>query len=114
MSDDKSSQYLQECLQKGQETGTHRRGRILSGRVGEEVKRIEGSEGEGVGGKGVWQEKEGERKICKSRNEGVKEGGVKVVRRGGRVSNNIKTLEQGAKQRNKIITYFSRFGGNLP
>ena len=53
-----------------------------------------------MGGEGVWQEKEGERKICKSRNEGVKEGGVKVVRRGGRVSNNIKTLEQGAKQRN--------------
>ena len=29
-----SSQYLKEYLQEGQETGTHRRGRRLSGRVG--------------------------------------------------------------------------------
>ena len=32
------------------------------------------------------------------------------MRRGGRVSNLVKTLEQGAKQRNKINSYFSKFG----
>ena len=81
------------------------------GRVGEELKRIEGSEGEGVGGRGAWQEKERESMKCKSRNEGVKERNIRVVRRCGRVSNTVKTLEQGAKQMNKIISYFSKFGG---
>ena len=33
------------------------------------------------------------------------------MRRGGRVSNTIKTLEQGAKQANKLNSYFSKSGG---
>ena len=48
---------------------------------------------------------------CKPRNEGVKERNIRVVRRGGRVSNTVKTLEQGAKQMNKINSYFSKFCG---
>jgi hypothetical protein len=59
-----------------------------------------------VGGKGGCHEKEGEVRICKSRKEGVQEGG-------GRVSNTIKTLEQGAKQKNNIFTYISKFGGGV-
>ena len=50
---------------------------------------------------------------CKSRNEGVKERNIRVVRRGGRVSNTVKTLEQGAKQMNTINSYFSKFGVSL-
>ena len=106
-----SSQYLIEYLQEGQETGTLRSGRRLSGRVGEEVKRLEGGEGGIVGGKGGWKEKEGERMMCKSRKEGVKEGGDRIVRRVGRVSKVAKTLEQGARQKNKISSYISKFGG---
>ena len=75
------------------------------------MKRLEGGEGWIVGGKGGWKEKEGERMICKSRKEGVKEGGGRIVRRGGRVSNTVRTLEQGAKQKNKIFSYISKFGG---
>ena len=33
------------------------------------------------------------------------------MRRGGRVSNTVKTLEQGAKQANKLNSYFSKSGG---
>ena len=40
MRDTISSQYLKEYLLDGQETGTRRSGRRLSGRVGEEVKRL--------------------------------------------------------------------------
>ena len=43
------------------------------------MKRLEGSEGGNVGGKGGWQEKEGEGKICKSQKEGVNEGGGRIV-----------------------------------
>ena len=49
--------------------------------------------------------------ICKPWKEGAKEGDVRIMRRGGRVSNTVKTLEQGDKQRNKILTYFTKFGG---
>ena len=50
-----SSHYLTEYLPK--ETGKHGRGRRLSGRVGEAVRRIEGREGEGVGGEEAHNEK---------------------------------------------------------
>jgi hypothetical protein len=52
----------------------------------------------------MWEGKEGEGRICKSQKEGVKKGGGRIVRRGGRVSNTIKTLEQEPKQKNKIFT----------
>ena len=37
----------------------------------------------------------------------------RIVRRGGRFSNMIKTLEQGAKQSNKIISYFTKSGEGM-
>jgi hypothetical protein len=76
--------------------------------VGEEVRRLE--EDGGVGG--VWMEVVGENLACKSRTEDVKEvrKQSRIVRRGGRVSNILKTLEQGARKANKINTYFSKSG----
>ena len=70
---------------------------------------IEGREGERKGGRGTQkgEEGEGERLVCKPWEGGVSEGGGRSRRRGGRVSNTIKTLEEGAKQINKIYSYFS-------
>ena len=78
--------------------------------MGEAIKRIEEREGEGIGGEEAWKEKEGERLEGKPWKEGVKGGEGRVMRRGGRVSNSVKTLEQGAKQGNKRHSYFTKFG----
>ena len=79
-----SSLYRQEYLQTEGEEETNRRGRRLSGRVGEEVRRLE----EGVGVGGVWLETGEEDMACKSQTEGVKKmkKQSRIVRRGGRVS----------------------------
>ena len=106
-----SSLYRQEYLQTEGEEETNRRGRRLSGRVGEEVRRLE----EGVGVGGVGMEVGGEKLACKSRTEDGKEvrKQSRIVRRGGRVSNILKTLEQGARQANKINKYFSTSGEGM-
>ena len=70
-------------------------GRRLSGRVGEEVRRVEGRVGEGIGVGGECQERREEDMACKFRNEGGQEmtGRSRIVRRVGRISNIVKTLE---------------------
>ena len=67
----------------------------------------------GVGG--VWLEVGEEDMEYKSWNEVVKDNvkQSRIVRRGGRFSNMIKTLEQGAKQSNKIISYFTKSGEGM-
>ena len=57
----------------------------------------------------------GEELACKSRTEDGKEvrKQSRIVRRGGRVSNILKTLEQGARQANKINKYFSTSGEGM-
>ena len=47
--DTMSSHYFNKYLLKEKETETYRRGRRISGRVCDEVKRLEGSGGERVG-----------------------------------------------------------------
>ena len=61
---------------------------------------------EGVGVVGVWLEMGEEDMACESQTEGVKKMAKqsRIVRRGRRVSNILKTLEQGARQVNKIIS----------
>ena len=89
-----SSHYPGEYLPS--ETGINERGRgrRLSGHVEEAVKMIEGREGERKGGRETQngEEGEGERLVCKPWEGGVTEGGGRSRRRGGRVSNAIKTL----------------------
>ena len=75
------------------------------------VRRLE--EGGGGGGEiSVKGRREGgEDNVCKPQKEDV---GIvtptRIVRRGGRISNIIKTMEEGAKQQNKITSYFSKSG----
>ena len=53
----------------------------------------------------------GDEKVCKPQKEYVgKVTPSRIVRRGGRVSNIIQTLEAGAKQQKTIISYFSKPG----
>ena len=70
---------------------------------------------EGIGVGGVWLEMGEEDMALKSQTEGVKKitKQSKIVRRGGRVSNILKTLEQGARQANKINKYFSTSGEGM-
>ena len=106
-------QYLPAYLSR-EENITYRRGRGLEGMVGMAVRRLEG--GGGQGGESIAKERSegGKDKECKLRKECV---GVvtasRIVRRGGRVSNFIKTLEEGSKQQNKIVSYFSKPGGRM-
>ena len=57
----------------------------------------------------------GEKLACKSRTEDGEKvrKQSRIVRRGGRVSNILKTLEQGARQANKINKYFSTSGEGI-
>ena len=74
-------------------------------------------EGEGGGGGDISMEgvREGVEDIgCKPQKDIM---GIvtpsKIVRRGVRVSNIVNFLEEGAKQNNKIISYFSKSGGRM-
>ena len=59
-------------------------------------------------------EEGGEDKICKPQKEDVRTVTPSIiVRRGGRVSNIVKTLEAGAKRQNKVILYFLKPGVRL-
>ena len=60
-------------------------------------------------------EKGEEDMACKFRNEGGQEmtGRSRIVRRSGRISNIVKTLEQGARQASKINSYFLKSGEKM-
>jgi hypothetical protein len=90
------------------------RGRRISGHVEKAVKRIEEREGGRKRGRETQkrEEEEGERLECKPWEGGVPGGGGRSKKRGGRVSNTVKTLEEGAKQANKIFAYFSYFSNS--
>ena len=70
------------------------------------MRRVEGRVGEGIGVGGECQERREEDMACKFRNEGGQEmtGRSRIVRRSGRISKLVKTLEQGARQENIIIS----------
>ena len=76
---------------------------------------MEGRAGEGVGVGGVCQGKGEEDMACNSQKKGVKEmtGRSRIVWRSGRISNIVKTLEQGARQANKINSYFLKSGEKM-
>ena len=99
-------QYLPDYLPV--ETGSYRRGRGLGGRVGVASGRLEGSGG-GEASKGEVREG-AEDDRCKPQNDidrrSEQATPLRTVRRGGRVSYMVKTLEEGSKQNNKIISYF--------
>jgi hypothetical protein len=80
--------------------------------VGEEVRRLEGRRV--VGGKRKHGDGEGEDKRCIPWTEGGGGGGRKrrKRRKAGRVSNILKTFEQGEKQRNKITFYILKKDGH--
>ena len=84
----------------------------LSGWVGEEIRRIEATQdgSDRVEKRRPWEVKEGGNTCVPGTGLG---GGVmeRKKRRGGRVSNLVKTLEQGAKQANKISFYTKREDG---
>jgi hypothetical protein len=107
-----SSPHLLNKPEGYSELWAGRRGSRLSGRVGEEVRRLEegGEGGEHVQDQGVvgGKRKHGEEdKECILLTEGGGgwEGGQRKKRKGGRVSNLMNTFEQGDRQRNKITFY---------
>ena len=108
-----SSRYPGEYLPIETERTERGRGRRISGHVEEAVKRIEEREGGRKRGRETQkrEEEEGERLECKPWEGGVPGGGGRSKKRGGRVSNTVKTLEEGAKQTNKIFSYLLNSSG---
>ena len=104
-----SSPYLLSNIEGDREVVEGRERSKLSGKVGEEVRRLEG--GRVGGGKRKQGEGEGEDKGCISWTEGGG-GGGRRRRKGGRVSKLMKTFEQGEKQTNKITFYILKKDGH--
>ena len=96
-----SSPYLLNNPEENKELCVGRRGRKLSGRVGEEVRRLEeGGEhvhDQVVGGGKRNHGEEDKECIYLIGGGGGREGEQRRKRRGGRVSNIMKTFEQGDK-----------------